>query len=213
MLNFKCLGLSKSFKNNELFSNIDIELNSGERLIVTGKNGVGKTTLLKILASQLISDTGSIHLNSNCYSTLSFLEVKKSISWVNSEDHGLYPKLSGLDNIKYFSRVLNIPTLELEKKLKPWKEIDFFNKALGEKFSLCSIGMKKVLLLFCLTMHDPKVIIMDEPFKSFDPENKEKITTLLNQLFQDEILIFSSHEEIIDPKFDAQVLKLESVTC
>jgi len=208
MLNFKCQDLSKSFNSNELFSNIGFELNSGERLVVMGRNGVGKTTLLKILASQLISDTGSIELNSKSFSDLEFLEIKKNVSWVNSEDHGLYPKLTGLDNIVYFSNLLSLSSEQLETRMKPWKEIELFKKALNEKFSLCSIGMKKVLLLFCLTMHDPKILIMDEPFKSFDHENKDRITTLMNELFMDKIIIFSSHDESIHSKFNAQILNL-----
>ncbi|OUR96688.1 hypothetical protein A9Q84_10115 [Halobacteriovorax marinus] len=204
----KCHSLSKSFSEKNLFSNISFEIRPGERLSIMGENGVGKTTLLKVLASQLLSDSGSLHLNGLDYSNLKFHEIKKSIAWVNSEDHGLYPKLTGLDNIQYFAKLLKISNSELNEKMKPWQDIGLFNKALNEKFSLCSIGMKKILLIFCLTMHVPQIVIMDEPFKSFDQENKLKIIKLMSDLFQEGVIIYSTHDESLNAHFDAKVLKL-----
>jgi ABC-type multidrug transport system ATPase subunit len=195
VIKFSAKNIKKSFSSNDLIKDISLELSSGDRLLITGANGIGKSTLFKIFSGHLHCDSGEIFINDHSFSSLSFYEIKTHIALISSNENHLYPRLNGLENIEYFGKVLGLDLESIEKRISTWSELKIFNEALKTSYHLCSQGMKKVLELFILTMHSPKVLILDECFKSFDSSNREDILKLIDREFKEGILILCSHHE------------------
>ncbi len=205
MINIQVKKLSKSFSNKLIIDDLSLDLNSRDRLLVTGANAVGKTTLLKILSGHLFPDSGDLNLEGRAFSSYSFVDLKNKVSYVSSNESHLYPRLTGRENIYHFSKVISINSELLEHRITKWCSLSLFEESLKTSYHLCSQGMKKVLEIFVLTLSNPSILIMDECFKSFDPVNRKDVLELIDTEFKESIIILSSHhkEEI------SEILKVE----
>jgi ABC-type multidrug transport system ATPase subunit len=176
--------ISKSFNESFRLDDISFSLEAGEHIFFVGPNGAGKTTLLKLLAGKLLPDEGSIRINGFPIDTHE-KEVRELISWIPTRDNG------------FFSR------------LTKWSEIPTFKRMLDVRYVDCSSGMRQLLQIFTLTMHLPKVVIMDEPFRSLDPETREQLQSILLEEFKDSTFIMSTHH-LGDTEFLAgRVIRIE----
>ncbi|WP_127714131.1 ATP-binding cassette domain-containing protein [Halobacteriovorax sp. HLS] len=193
MFQFSGKNISKSFQEKIVLRDCEFSFVSGQRIIITGKNGVGKTTFLKIISGHFLCSHSELIIENQNFNSLTFTELKSKIIFIASQDEVIYPRLTGLDNIKYFAEILNISSQKLENRILKWSEIPIFREAIESSFHHCSQGMKRVLSLFIMTLVEPLVIIFDECFKSFDIETRKRLLLLLNEEFKDSILIFSTH--------------------
>jgi ABC-type multidrug transport system ATPase subunit len=187
--------ISKSFNGKLVLSNCSLEVRSGERILISGDNGIGKSTLLKIIAGHLFSDVGSVELNGIDLLSKSFTEIKKEVALVSPLEDILYPRITGLENILYFSRLLGLDDSLVKSRIEKWRTSELFCHSMSTPFYDCSQGMKRVLSLFILTLSNPRVLLFDESFKSFDSKNREEVLTLLDSEFKESVIILCSHHK------------------
>lgn len=184
----------KSFGDNIILNNFSINLDSKQKMLLLGPNGIGKTTLLKSLAGHLPIDRGEIQINSRPLDNLGN-ELRNNIVYISSRENGLYPHLTIKQNISLLATAIGLKNQIIQEKIDQWMSVKVFKKALPVKFFHCSKGMKQIALLFCQTMASPKIILLDEPFACLDEENKKSIHMIINELFKESAIFLATHDK------------------
>lgn len=133
------INASRNFNDISIFKNLYWKIIRGEKIIISGENGVGKTTLLNLALGELNPNDGQVIRNQ---------KLKYSIFY--DRDFGLFPHLNGLENIKFFCSVLKINNLEQLETFQFLRKSETYQAALETKFYKCSNGMKKLLLFLYL---------------------------------------------------------------
>jgi len=137
---------------------------------ILGENGAGKTTLLNILSSLVIPDSGVVKIN-NLELNGHELEIKSHIGVMSSVERSFYWRLTGRQNLYFFAALYNLNRNEAEKRIDFL--LDKFQVNYSEKrFSDYSTGMKKIFSLIRALLHSPQILLLDEPDKSLDLNNK-----------------------------------------
>lgn len=181
--------ICKSFKQKQILENISFTVEDGEVVGLVGENGAGKSTLLNLLATVIKPDKGHIELNGIPYNDRAYL---KEIGFVPQE-LSIWEDLSVEDNMKFFAKLSwNSVTLQqcrdicLQMQLTQWKE----------KVSSLSGGMKRKLNIAISLIHNPKLLLLDEPTVGIDMRSKNEIGQYFMHLDKNEgkIIIYTSHD-------------------
>lgn len=182
--------ISKSFKNHTAVDDVSFQLFSGEILGFLGPNGAGKTTSIKIITGLISSDSGSVSICGKNIKT----DFEKAIENVGAivETPHLYENLSGMDNIKIFSNLYkNVTKENIEKAIS----ISGLKNRLNDKVKNYSLGMKQRLSLAIAIMHNPALLILDEPTNGLDPIGIKALREFLKDLAHNKgiAVLVSSH--------------------
>lgn len=194
----KLENICKSFKNNNLLENSNIEFEPGKIYGIIGKNGSGKSVLLKIICGFYNPDSGRVLFDNNCINLeKSFAPSTRALI----EHPNFLPNLSGLDNLKLLASIQNV--IGEDEIMVTLKKVNLFEER-NKKYSKYSLGMKQKLGIAQVLMEDPDVEIFDEPFNGIDDESIEMIRTVLNEeKKRNKVIILATHlkndiEELCD---------------
>lgn len=179
----KVSAVTKSFKKEKVLRDISFEVQKGETACIVGQNGSGKSTLLSIIAGTLKPDSGVVEFAEK--------RGKKDIGFVPQQDY-LFEDLKVRDNIKFWAAAANLSFSSGQVK----EYIDLFNihSFLGKKVTELSGGMKKRVALCSSLLHNPEILLLDEPFSGLDIIHKEEICSYLNKLSDEgKTIIYSTH--------------------
>ena len=172
----------KSASPVRALNEVDLQVREGEIFALLGPNGAGKTTLLKILSTLILPDSGSAKIFGHDVLKES-PEVKKLISFTSgSEAHGFYWRLTGRQNLEFFSALYNLTSLQSKKKIDKLRTmLDLPD--LDKRFHYYSAGQKQRLSIAqsFLNPH-AKLMFMDEPTRSLDPVSKLHLKQLIRSL-------------------------------
>jgi ABC-2 type transport system ATP-binding protein len=190
MTAFAAKGIRKSFGQVQALAGVDIEIREGEFYGLLGPNGAGKTTLLRILSGLLAPDAGSIQ----------FLG-KEVARWKPSPELGvvpqemaLYEMLSARQNLALFGSLHGLKGTELSERMDAALEAVGLNGRRDGRVKTFSTGMKRRLNLAIGLLHDPEVLLLDEPTVGVDPQSRAKIFSLLGQLHAaGKTIIYTTH--------------------
>ena len=188
--NLKAINLSKKFDENILFSDINLNLNPGDFLLLKGDNGVGKTSLLKVLIGLLSSDSGKQEY-------LSDKRFKSNIGYFSSNFNSFFNRLSVLQNITFFLEMRGYKKEKINESISfLFKELGVEKKLLNKKYMHLSSGEKKIVSLIRCFAHNPKFIFMDEPLISLDYKIRQNLINFLRNkvMTKEVILIIISHD-------------------
>ena len=180
-------GLYKSYDKNEVLKDINFDISSGKIVGLLGKNGMGKTTLIKLINDLLTKDKGTIKVNGKEIG----VESKKIISYLPERTY-LNKQMTALEVIKYFDA-------NKAKKL-----LEDLNIDVNLKLSKMSKGMQEKVQLVLVMSRKAKLYILDEPLAGVDPATRDYILdTILNNFNKDASIIISTHlisdiERILD---------------
>ncbi len=181
--------VSKRYASHQALSGIHINVPEQSIYGLLGPNGAGKTTLIRIINQIIAPDTGSIILNGEPLNP-------SHISMIGylPEERGLYKKMKVGEQALYLARLKGVPYKEAMKKLKFWFEKFEIQSWWDKKVEELSKGMQQKIQFIVTVIHQPKLLIFDEPFSGFDPINvnllKEEILALREQ---GATIIFSTH--------------------
>ncbi len=186
--------LSFNFKNTPVCALDDITLSlPGESIIgILGANGAGKTTLLKIISTLILPDTGTVRVNN--YSTEhDEQKIKSIIGLVTAEERNFYWRLSGKQNLDFFSAMHGLNQKHAESRINElFKvfDIDYQDK----RFDSYSTGMKRKFSLIRALLHDPGILLFDEPTKSLDYNTSLELLKYITALKQQgKTILFATH--------------------
>jgi ABC-2 type transport system ATP-binding protein len=186
--------LYKKYKNAEEFSVNDISLNIEKNEIygILGPNGAGKTTLISMLSGLIKPTSGQFKINGLSPQKDSF-KIKQIIGIVPQE-YALYPTLTAKENLMFFGSLYGIKHKKLQKAIDESLELMGLSKFADKKVEQFSGGMKRRCNLIAGTLHNPKVLFLDEPTVGVDVQSKKVIIDFLQELNKNgTCIIYTSH--------------------
>lgn len=188
----KVLGISKQFKKVLAVDNISFTVQKGEILGLLGPNGAGKSTTISMISTLILPDSGDI-----LYADASVVKkpkvIQESLGYVPQEI-ALYPMLSGKENLLFWGKAYGLKGTHLKKKIDEISEIIGIKDRLKDKVKTYSGGMKRRLNIGVALLHDPELVIMDEPTVGIDPQSRKHILdTVLELNKKGMTVIYTSH--------------------
>ncbi|MCL9980761.1 MAG: ATP-binding cassette domain-containing protein [Bacteroidia bacterium] len=191
--------LYKYYEEVCINDNISLEIKEGSIFGLLGPNGAGKTTLMRMLSTVTTPDRGEIYFQDQLLSN-------KHIPFIGymPEERGLYRKMSVVDQLLYFAELKGLKRSQAKEQVKYWlKRLEIIDWA-EKKMEELSKGMAQKIQFISTILHQPKFLILDEPFSGFDPVNADLVKDLIIELKkQGTTILFSTHrmdnvEELCD---------------
>ncbi len=182
-------GLTRRYKDKVALNNFSINIPQGSIYGLLGPNGAGKTTFIRIVNQITAPDSGTILLNGERLTTKSIAQVGYM-----PEERGLYKNMKVGEQALYFAKLKGLSTAEAKKRTEFWFEklgmMSWWNKKLSE----LSKGMGQKVQFVITVIHNPSLLIFDEPFSGFDPVNAQIIANEILELRdKGTTIIFSTH--------------------
>ena len=185
--------LSKKFKDTVVVDKLSFNVNKGEIVGLLGENGAGKTTTLRMISTMLKITSGEVRVND--YDASKEPEkVRREIGILFGGDIGLYDRLTGRENIRYFANLFGIKNDEANKRIdelsKDFDMEDYIDKKVG-KFSR---GMKQKVSISRSIVHNPSVMLFDEPSTGLDVRATRVVHQFIKKCKEEnKTILFSSH--------------------
>ncbi|HWT74520.1 MAG TPA: ABC transporter ATP-binding protein [Mobilitalea sp.] len=163
--------VTKSFKKQQVLKNINLQVNGNEIFGLIGPSGAGKTTLIRLIIGAINADQGQIKVMDYIMPNLKALDI---IGYMPQND-ALYTDLSGYDNLMFFGGMYHMSKSEMKSRVQEVLKLVELEADSDKKVINYSGGMKKRLSLAVALLHNPKVLILDEPTVGIDPILRKKI--------------------------------------
>lgn len=184
--------IKKRYGKNEVLIGVNLEIPYGERFGIIGVSGSGKTTLLNILIGFLRADEGSIY-----YNLRDILREKKAVRKTfgfAAQDGSFYKDLTVTENLNYFGTLYGMSKADIQKRAKGLLALVELSNAKNSLGKNLSRGMQKRLDIACAMIHEPKVLILDEPTEDLDPMLRKDILLLIKKINErGTTIIITSH--------------------
>ena len=201
--------LTKTYGEKAAVQDLSIHISPGEICGFIGHNGAGKTTTLKCIAGILSFDSGEITVNGNSVRT-DPMKTKRDIAYI-PDNPDLYDYMTGIRFLNFVGDIFGVPADVRQEKIRMLGDTFDLTKDLAQPISAYSHGMKQKLAVISAWLHDPKLILMDEPFVGLDP----KASHLLKELMREHCdrggaIFFSTHVLEVAEKLCDEVAIIKS---
>jgi ABC-2 type transport system ATP-binding protein len=189
--------ISKTYHSRKVLTDVSFEVMEGEVLGLLGLSGCGKSTLLKIICGFLKPNTGKIsyHNLPKKYShSMKEMNYIKSLIGFSAQEPSFYPELTVLENLLYFGTLLGIEKTRLYSQIDKILETFDLSEFKPMLSADLSEGMKKRLDIACSIIHDPKILILDEPTANLDYRLRDELLIYIHKLNKKGMtILFVSH--------------------
>ena len=184
--------LTKKYDEYKAVDDLSLHIEAGQIYGFIGHNGAGKTTTLKSIAGILPFDEGDILIGGK--SILSHpLECKKMMAYI-PDTPDLYEYLSGIQYLNFIADIYQVSAMDRQERIKKYADMLELTADLAQPISAYSHGMKQKLAVIAAFIHEPKLIIMDEPFVGLDPKASHLLKEMMKDLCnQGGAIFFSTH--------------------
>lgn len=181
--------ITKRFGDFTAVEALSFEVKAGRVFGFLGPNGAGKTTTIRMIVGINAPDEGSIELFGRRMSP----ELQDTIGYL-PEERGLYKKLKIIDQLRYFAALKNVPRAEADKRIDFWLDRMELGDWKKKKTTDLSKGMQQKIQFISTVLHDPDLLILDEPFSGLDPINVEFLMTVISEFkTKEKTIMFSTH--------------------
>ncbi len=173
-------GLTKQFGELTAVSGVSLRVEAGEVLALLGPNGAGKTTTIRMLASILVPTRGWARIAG--YDTLHDQALVRRRIGLLTEHHGLYTRMRADEYLAFFAEVYQMPKEQADQRAGELLERFGLADARGLRLGQYSKGMRQKLAMARALLHDPSVLLLDEPTSAMDPESARLVRESINGL-------------------------------
>jgi ABC-2 type transport system ATP-binding protein len=181
--------VSKRFGDFTAVENLSFDVRAGRVFGFLGPNGAGKTTTIRMIVGITFPDEGTIELFGQKISP----ELQDRIGYL-PEERGLYKKMKIVDQLRYFAALKGMAASDAEKRMDFWLDRMGLAEWKKKKTTDLSKGMQQKIQFISTVMHDPDLLILDEPFSGLDPINVEFLIDVISEFkTRDKTIIFSTH--------------------
>ena len=195
--------VNKSYGDKKVVDNINLEINNPGVFGLLGTNGAGKTTTIRMLLGILKKDSGEINWNGK--------EVaRKNVNFgYLPEERGIYPKTKIYDQLMYFAKLKGMTAKDADESIRFWMkklDVEQYLDMTAEKLSK---GNQQKIQFITAIVHDPELVVLDEPFSGLDPVNTELLRNVILDLVQrGKYIIMSAHQMSVVEEFCTDILIL-----
>ena len=182
-------GVTKAYESKVAVRDLSLSIDAGQMFGLLGPNGAGKTSSIRMMMGITIPDTGTISLFDKPFD-------RKSLERVGylPEERGLYKKMKVLEQLVFFGQLHGLSAEEATRRATSWAKRMEIAESLGKKTEELSKGMQQKIQFIATLLHEPGLIVMDEPFSGLDPVNAVLMErTLLELKDQGKAILFSTH--------------------
>ena len=185
--------VSKSYDGKvKALNDISFKIDNGEIFAFIGHNGAGKTTMIKSLVGILDFDNGDILINGKSIKKEP-IECKREMAYV-PDNPDLYENMTGLDFINFICDIYDVSLEDRKVNIEKYSKMFEMDGKLGSDISSFSHGMKQKVALIAALSHNPKVLIMDEPFVGLDPKAVFDMKEVMHKMAKEgKTIFFSTH--------------------
>ncbi len=182
-------GVSKTYESKIAVRDLSLSIEAGQMFGLLGPNGAGKTSTIRMMMGITLPDTGHVNLFGQPFARSSLRRVGYL-----PEERGLYKKMRVLEQLVFFGELHGLTRAEALKRASGWAHRLDIADVLGKKTEELSKGMQQKIQFIGSLLHDPGLIVMDEPFSGLDPVNAKLLEhTLLELKDQGKAILFSTH--------------------
>jgi ABC-2 type transport system ATP-binding protein len=188
----KVRSVSKSFGDIKAVKDVSFDIQNGEIFGILGPNGAGKSTIVNILNTLIKPDTGDVIIDG--VNIKNDGEKIKLIMGVVPQEIALYEELTAYENLMFWGGLYNIPKHELNANVNnTLKMVDLINRK-NDRIKTFSGGMKRRINIACSLLHNPKILVLDEPTVGVDPQNRNHIFEVIERLNSEGLtIIYTTH--------------------
>jgi len=200
--------VSRSFDGRRVLDNVSFAVPGGKLTGFVGANGAGKTTTMRIILGVLAADSGAVRLGGEPVTR----EIRRRFGYM-PEERGLYPKMTITDQVVYLGRLHGLtPAAAAERTARLLDRLGLGERA-GEKLEKLSLGNQQRAQVAAALVHDPEVLVLDEPFSGLDPLAVEVMVDVLRERAAGGVpVLFSSHQlELVERLCDELVIIADGV--
>lgn len=184
--------LSKSFGEKKAVDDLTLHINPGEIYGFIGHNGAGKTTTLKSIAGILRFDKGEILINGKSIVDEP-IECKKMMAYI-PDNPDIYDFMTGIQYLNFIADIFGISASDRQARIRKYADLFELTSDLAQPVSAYSHGMKQKLAIISAWIHEPKLIIMDEPFVGLDPKAAHILKGMMREVCNGGgAIFFSTH--------------------
>ncbi len=183
--------LTKRFGNQKAVDNISLKVATGEILGFLGPNGAGKTTTMKIITSFIAADEGKVIIGGKSVND-DPLEIKKHIGYL-PENNPLYQEMAVMDYLEFCAKIHNIDKGQIGRRVAEMIRITGLNKEKHKKIGELSKGFKQRVGLAQAMIHDPEILILDEPEAGLDPQSRVLVRDFIRAFARKKTIILTTH--------------------
>ena len=184
--------VTKKYGEKIALNNISFTVNDGEIFAFIGHNGAGKTTLIKSIVGIHEFDEGDILINGKSIKT-DPIACKKEMAFV-PDNPELYEQMKAIDFINFVCDMYEVPQNIRESNIKKYSKLFEIEENLNDTIDSFSHGMKQKVAIISALAHNPKILIMDEPFVGLDPKAVFDVKEIMNEMIiEGKTIFFSTH--------------------
>jgi ABC-2 type transport system ATP-binding protein len=183
--------LTKKYGNQKAVDNISLKVATGEILGFLGPNGAGKTTTMKIITNYISADEGKIYIGGKLVSE-NYYEIKKHIGYL-SENNPLYHDMPVIDFLNFCAKIQGVNPRHIPARVGEMIKTTGLNREKHKKIGELSKGFQQRVGLAQAIIHDPEILILDEPTTGLDPNQIAEIRKLIRELGREKTVILSTH--------------------
>lgn len=187
----KIESLSKSFGKIKALDNLNLDIKKGELLGIIGPNGAGKTTAIRIICCILKPDHGDVLVNGMSIHQEP-IQIKSMIGYL-PEEPNLYERFKAKDLLRYFAELYGVPKDRITGRIDEMLELVGMSHRADDRINTFSKGLRQRIGIARALVHDPEILIFDEPTMGLDPATSNNIREFIRDLKGDKTIILCTH--------------------